>query len=454
MPRRNVRTLLAVLAIALLCYRQGGIAERRMLAEVGYVVEQIERNYVEPVPPERLFEGALDGMVSGLDPNSQYISPRLYEQFLKGVEQKFAGIGVQIYVPQESGRLTVITPIAESPAFRAGLQADEQILKIDDRSTEGMSVEDASRLLGGSPGTKVRLVVAAADGSRRRQLELERAEIHVDSVLGHRRRGDGGWDYAVDPQHGIYAVRIDQFGEETIAELRVVLDAASQAGMRGLVLDLRNNPGGILQAGTGVCELFLRPGLPIVTTRGRDQTVIEEFVAAGDAPRTDLPLVVLVNRMSASASEIVAACLQDHGRAKIVGERTWGKGTVQDIIPLQAQRSALKLTTASYWRPSGRNIHRRGLSTGAQADEAEVWGVRPDEGCEVHLPDEEFERLLVDRRRNDVIRGDRVQSVSSAGLAAVDLSAAASSSTGADESPVADRQLDRAVAVLREAIGG
>jgi carboxyl-terminal processing protease len=208
-------------------------------------------------------------------------------------------------------------------------------------------------------------------------IEIVRDVIQVASVLGDTRNADGSWDYFLEGRDRIGYVRINVFGRDTVEELQNVLRRLVEQGMRGLVLDLRNNAGGRLDAAIDICDLLIPSG-EIVTMRGRHGRILRAYQATGNAPFTDFPLAVLVNQVTASASEIVAACLQDHGRAVVVGQRTYGKGTVQEIIDLRPSQGELKLTTASYWRPTGRNIHRE-----QNAGDSDAWGVRPDPGYEV-----------------------------------------------------------------------
>jgi carboxyl-terminal processing protease len=220
--------------------------------------------------------------------------------------------------------------------------------------------------------------------------------------LGDRYSSDGSWDFMLEGEPGIAYVRIAKFGDKTSAELKTALEALPTNDLRGLVLDLRNNPGGLLQAAVEVCDLFVSEGR-IVSIRGRggapDDADAEVFHAEEPGTYSGFPMVVLINGYSASASEIVAGCLQDHRRAVIVGERSWGKGSVQNVVPLESNRTALKLTIATYWRPSGKNIHR--LST---AEEQDDWGVRPDPGCEVKLEGEALLKMREHRRDRDVFR--------------------------------------------------
>ncbi len=285
-------------------------------------------------------------------------------------------------------QLTVASPLFGAPAFEAGVRPRDKILRIDGRSTQGLSLEDASDLIRGKPGTTVVLTVLHEGESEPVEIRVVRADIRVSTVLGDTRNADGSWNYFLAGHDRIGYVRIHSFAEQTAEELQRVVQALLVENMRGLVLDLRDDPGGVLQAAVNVCDLFIRSGV-IVSTRFRDGTVRQSFAATEEGTLPDFPLAVIVNNYSASASEIVAACLQDHGRAVIVGERTFGKGTVQEIVDLPGNEGAIKVTTASYWRPSGRNINR-----GKNAGEQDEWGVTPNPGYEVKLEGEALARLV------------------------------------------------------------
>jgi carboxyl-terminal processing protease len=248
----------------------------------------------------------------------------------------------------------------------------------------------------GRPGTVVVLTVQHEGETEPVEIRVVRAEIRVTTVLGDTRNADGSWNYFLEGRDRVGYLRVNGFAERTAEELEAVLRRLTAQNARGLVLDLRDDPGGVLQVAVKVCDMFLSSGL-IVTTRLRDGTVRQSFEATGEGTFPNIPLAVLVNGYSASASEIVAACLQDHGRAVIVGQRTFGKGTVQEIVDLPGGEGLLKVTTASYWRPSGRNINRS-----KDAKESEEWGVKPDPGYEVKLEGEPLARFVRWRRERDM----------------------------------------------------
>ena len=358
-------------------------------------LDQVERNYVKQVDRRELMEAAIQGMLSKLDPYSAYIGPEELDQFRSGVESEFGGVGIQISV--EGGRLRVISPIAGTPAYRAGIIAGDRILEIDGKSADGITVEQATQRLKGKPGTKVEVTVVHSGASDRKSVSLVREVIHVETVLGDKRLPNDAWDFLIDHDRRIGYIRLTAFSRDTARELRKTLDLLREAKVRGLVLDLRFNPGGLLNQAIEVSDLFVADGL-IVSTTGRSAAA-RSWKARKEGTFADVPLVVLVNRYSASASEIVAACLQDHKRAVIIGERTWGKGSVQNVIELDSGHSLLKLTTSSYQRPNGHNIHRF-----PDSKETDEWGVRPNDGFELRLNDTELAEVMRDRRDRDIIR--------------------------------------------------
>lgn len=358
-------------------------------------LDQVQRSYVKDLSRRELIEAAIRGLLRELDPYSDYISPDEMRQFQTTVEAEFGGIGIQITI--EEGQLKVMSPLVGTPAYRAGLIAGDQIVEIDGKSTANITVDEAVRRLKGEPGSKVTLTIIHPGRSDRQTVTLTREVIHIETVLGDHRKPDDTWDFMLDRQKGIGYVRITGFSRDTARELRAVLEDLKKQNLRGLILDLRFNPGGLLTSAIEISDLFIPSGR-IVSTSGRNS---EERIweAHKEGTFEGFPIVVLVNRFTASASEIVAACLQDHKRAVIMGERTWGKGSVQNVIPLEEQRSALKLTTASYRRPSGKNIHRF-----PDAKDSDEWGVMPDKGYELKLDDGELLALLDDRRHKDILK--------------------------------------------------
>ncbi len=421
MPRRNLAWLLGVVSLTLLGAAVLYSAPTRekdkdyeMVRLMVDTLHEVRERYVTPVDEERerkLVADMIKGGLERLDPHSTYIDPDEYKQFTKTSKGKFGGIGVHVGAdPQTRNQLTVISPMPGTPAYKAGVLAGDVVLKIDGKATDQMRLNEAVDMIQGSPGQKITLTVRHEGAADPIELTMAREEIHVASVLGDLRRADDPtqWDYMLDKANKIGYIRLTNFGETTADETRQAVEQLEKEGVRGLIIDLRNNPGGLLQSAVEICDLFLEKGA-IVSTRGRNhEEKTWEAKAEGTLllPAEKHPIAVLVNRFSASASEIVSACLQDHQRATVVGERSYGKGSVQNIIMMEHGTSALKLTTASYWRPSGKNIHRfpdRKDFEAAHIDPDE-WGVKPDEGFEVPMKDTERYEYLVYRSDRDIVR--------------------------------------------------
>ncbi len=398
MPSRNLWVILVASLVSVACYAK---AERnRYVATLAEAMALIANNYVEPVESRDLFEGAMEGMVGSLeDQYSNYISPQDFTEFQESLDQEFGGVGIVVETHPTTQFLTVVTPLVNTPAYEAGLQAGDMILSINGKTTREIAMSQAVDLMRGKPGSEVRLTIQRDPEPVPHEFRIRRAIIPVESVLGDTRRRDGSWNFFLEENPRIGYVRLTTFGDHTVEELRRALAQFEQRPIEALLLDLRGNAGGYLSAAVAVSNMFIDEGR-IVSTRGRDGSVRAAYEA--DAAATifpqDTPMVVLVNRDTASASEIVAACLQDHGRAAVAGVRSWGKGTVQNVIQLEGGSSALKLTTASYWRPSGKNIHR-GKDVGENGD----WGVQPNAGLEVVLDDATLQELHRLRRLRDIV---------------------------------------------------
>ena len=312
------------------------------------VFAKIKNDYVEPIDDKTLLENAIRGMLSGLDPHSTYLVPDDYQDLQAGTSGEFGGLGIE--VGMEDGFVKVIAPIDDTPAQRAGVEAGDLIIRLDDVPVKGMALPDAVNVMRGKPGTDIVLTIVREGTDRPIRITITRDVIQVTSVRSR----------PLEPGYGY--VRISQFQTRTGESLREAVDklrGEADDTLKGLVLDLRNNPGGVLSAAVAVSDAFLDSGT-IVYTEGRMDDAELTFSAKGSDILDGVPIVVLVNGGSASASEIVAGALQDHRRAVIMGEKTFGKGSVQTILPMD-NGSALKLTTARYYTPSGTSIQARGI---------------------------------------------------------------------------------------------
>lgn len=310
------------------------------------IFERIRTSYVDPVDDKTLFENAIRGMLSALDPHSAYLNQRDYEDLKELTTGEFGGIGVELGV--EDGMLRIISPIDDTPASRAGIQAGDYIIKLEDKLVRGLTIDQAIDLMRGSIGQPLRMTIQRK-GKEPQELTLIRAKIELSSVKSR------------ELESGFYAIRISQFQNHTGRDLNKVLTQLKEQKTppKGIVLDLRNNPGGVLPGAIEVADAFLDKGL-VVYTKGRADDSMQNFESNDGQTIPNIPLIVLVNGASASASEIVAGALQDRHRALIVGTTTFGKGSVQTVLPV-SENKAIKLTTARYYTPSGRSIQAEGI---------------------------------------------------------------------------------------------
>ena len=310
-------------------------------------LEIIRQNYVENVDSTTLIQGAIDGMVKSLDPHSNYLTADMYKELQSETKGAFGGIGIEITMQNDFP--TVVSPIEDTPAYAAGVKAGDQIVKIDDKPTKGIPITEAVKRLRGPQDTKVKLSILRKDSNQIKDVVINRAIINVKSVK-----------FRVINDHIGY-IRISTFAEKTADDAKKALAEIQQKAvpLEGLVLDMRNNPGGLLEQSVKVSDLFLKSG-DIVSIRGRVKSLENKFSATNDGNEPTCPMVILVNEGSASAAEIVAGALQDNSRAIVLGTQTFGKASVQTVIPFE-NGSALKLTTAKYYTPKGRSIQAAGI---------------------------------------------------------------------------------------------
>ncbi len=377
------------------------------------VVERVRMDYVEgdKLTYSELIESALKGMLGSLDPHSEFMEPIQYDELKKDTEGAFGGVGIVVTMEENKNYLTVVSPMADTPAYRAGIISGDRIVKINQRTTEGITLQQAVERLRGEPDTEVTITVYRPSSEKSRDVVLKRAIIKVDTVKD--LSGDNTFEL---DEHQIGYIWLTQFGEQTGRDMRRSIDQMLAKGMRGLILDLRGNPGGLLDQAVEVCEQFLPSGQRVVFTQGQTKHMRSDHFASSKDPILDLPIVVLVNNGSASASEIVSGCLQDLGRAVILGEQTFGKGSVQSIFPVPGGR-ALRLTTAKYYTPSEKVIHGKGITPDilvpvSNEDLEALFYKRTPGGVDglLHLSEEERERIRSTKdvqleRARDLLRG-------------------------------------------------
>ena len=329
------------------------------------ILERVKREYVEPVDDKKLLQSAVRGMLSGLDPHSSYLDSEEYQEMQINTSGRFGGLGIEVQM--EDGFVKVVAPIDDTPAAKAGIMPGDLIIRLDDRPVKGMTLTEAVDIMRGEPGTDIELTILREGRDAPFMVTITRAVINVNSVKSRM----------LEPGYGY--LRVTQFRSEAADDLRAHLKKLKEKadnGLKGVILDLRNNPGGLLTAAIEVSDLFLDRGM-VVYTQGRNEDDRQDFHATPGDMLRGAPLVVLVNGGSASASEIVAGALQDNARAVVVGSPTFGKGSVQTILPLP-NGDALKLTTARYYTPSGRSIQADGIHPDIYLQPVEVSAVSQD----------------------------------------------------------------------------
>jgi carboxyl-terminal processing protease len=312
------------------------------------VLDLVEKNYVEPVENDKLMQGAINGMIKSLDPHSSFMTADMYKELEVETRGSFGGLGIEITILKDV--LTVVSPIEDTPAYNAGIKAGDQILRIDGKTTKDITINEAVKRLRGPKDTQVTITIMREGMTKPKDFVITRSIIKIRSVKTK----------IYDDQIGY--IRIASFQERTAEDVKKSLQdiVAKARPLKGIVIDMRNNPGGLLNQSIEVSDLFLKDGV-IVSTRGRTKNMESKAVAKNDGDEPSCPIVVLVNEGTASAAEIVSGALQDNGRAVILGTKTFGKGSVQTVIPLE-EGAALKLTTARYYTPSGRSIQAEGIT--------------------------------------------------------------------------------------------
>jgi len=377
----------------------------------------VQKNYVEEVDPKELVRGAIKGMLSSLDPHSSFMTPETYKEMQIDTKGEFGGIGIQIGI--KDGQLTVIAPIEGTPADRAGIKAGDKIVKINGEFTKDMSIQDAVKKMRGPKGTTVTITIIREGLKETKEFTIVRDIIKIQSVRS--KMLDDGIGY----------IRISQFQEQTAADLSDALKSLEKEKANSLILDLRNNPGGLLNSAVDVSGEFLPPGKTVVSIKARNGEK-SEYVTDDRRPYYSLPMIILVNEGSASASEIVAGAMQDWGRAVILGAPTFGKGSVQTVIPL-SDGSGLRLTTAKYFTPKGKSIQNVGITPdivvktnlpkehplirekdlerhlkNEEVKEEETEKRQPEEGVGIEVGDKEGKEDIQLQRAIDVLKGWRI----------------------------------------------
>lgn len=384
--RRSKVTSLSILLLCTLIFTGTALRLDRSTKDETYqelslfadALSIIQSQYVRETKPKELIYGSLKGMLSSLDAYSEFLGPKEYAELKSDTEGRFGGVGMEITI--KDGLVTVVTPLEDTPAWKAGIKAGDKIVKIDETVTKDYSLTDAVKLLRGDPDTKVKITVWRPKEKKMLEFEIVRELIKIEDIKNAR---------IIDA--GIGYIRIVEFSEETAGDLFQALQNLEANGMRALVLDIRYNPGGLLESAVDVTELFLEKDKAIVSTKGRAGSQDLIFRSKHSSKYKDLPLAILINEGSASGSEIVAGALQDHKRAVIIGEKSFGKGVVQTVVPLD-DGSAVKLTTSQYFTPAGRNINGEGIIPDIKV-ESKVATVSEEKSEEESMKEEITEQL-------------------------------------------------------------
>ena len=367
------------------------LVDNQMPALLDEMVKQIEQNYIQEVDRSELLETAIHAVIGKLDGQGgllrsndvEFLGTNALVEMNHSLEQQIAGIGAILKV-DEATQEVIATPMRGSPSLKAGIKDGDRIVKIDGADVLPKNLAGTVKLLRGAPGSVVKMTVKRAGVDELLDFEVTRDTIRLPSVKGDHYRADDTWEFMLDDTRKIGYVRVTQIGKQTPNELEAALKELETQGMKGLILDLRGNPGGLLSQAIAIADLFVENGT-IVTVKSRSEEKV--YSAKPENTYSRFPMVLLVNRQTASAAEVIAGCLQDHQRAVVVGERTFGQAIVRSLLPLKSG-GALKLPIAAYYRPSGKNVNRCPGAT-----DADEWGIKPDAGYDVTLTDEEFKLL-------------------------------------------------------------
>jgi len=461
MPLRNLIWLLIVPALVGIGMAIGYSApspdqDYKLVRQIVEVMAEVDANYVRELDDKQrreFVEKMINGGLKSLDDHSEFLNEEQLREFEKDNEGSFGGIGIQLGWDDKEKLPRISQPLAGTPAYDGGLVAGDYIVRVGDKDTKDKPGDETTSLIKGEVGTKVTLTIRRA-GRPDFPIELTRGKVTHHPVKGVSRRADDPtkWNWFIDAEKKIGLIRIVGFNELTEKEVAVAVVEIEQAGGRGLIIDLRGNPGGLLKQAIKVADVFLTEG-KIVTTKDRSGGEQSSSAAKSGTlflPADQKPIVVLVNGSSASASEIVAAALQDNGRAVVVGERTYGKGSVQSLFRLAPdQKTGVKLTTQTWWRPSGKNMDRKSASK----DNADEWGVYPDEGMAVPFSKEEYLRYALEFVKLDYVVGrpDVVAEVFGKNPPPFLVRKGADGKPVVDDSkPFEDRQITRALEHIRK----
>ncbi len=429
MNREKLAWTASVLLLVVLAFQiPGTLAQRdddytfvRTLIDIH---RRVADNYVDPVDESKLNQGAIDGMLNQLDPFSVFVPPAREDDFDRMLTGTFKGVGIKLD-QHPDGTVEIVTPVDGSPAARSGIEPGDILLAVDDHVLDKVRLIDLMKMIGGKIGTTVKLTVRHYDGQTA-SYTLTREEVRETIVKGYQRNADNSWDYYICDDPKIAYVQLTQFTGESYKNLRDVLEAQLLTGMKGLILDLRFNPGGQLDQAEQIINMLVPKGQTIVTTRGRARPE-QKRISDGQGVLPNFPMIVMVNEHSASAAEIVSGSLMDNKRAVVLGERTYGKGSVQEVIPLDEQGGELKLTVAYYYLPSGRLVHKRPGATD--------WGVQPQIYVPMDLATQE--KVLIEHDEQETFRRPLAKSVTRP--------ATSQSSTQAVAQPMDDVQLQAAI---------